>query len=227
VRSSTPRDLSGLCPRCYLKVDLCLCPELMSIESSIQIVIIRHVREERLTSNTGRLAALLLSNVQIVPYGGREPFDEGPLRGEDTWLLFPGAKSAPPRGRPKRLVLLDATFRQARRMYRKISALRHLQCCALSAPEERMPGRRRSPRSDGLSTIEAIATALAQYENPELAAPLMAAYVEFVNRADISSGRKRTAEGVVMASSSQGDFVARAQCTSERPDFQETFQPRE
>jgi DTW domain-containing protein len=192
VRSSTPRDLSGLCPRCFLKVHLCFCSELTCVRSNLQIVIIRHVREERLTSNTGRLAALLLSNVSIVPYGGGEPFDEGPLRGDDTWLLFPDAKSAVPRGQPQRLVLLDATFRQARRMYRKISGLRRLPQCALHGPEQRTPGRRRSPRSDGLSTIEAIATALAQFESPELAAPLMAAYAEFVRRADMSRGRKRT-----------------------------------
>jgi len=154
-------------------------------------VIVRHVREERLTSNTGRLAALLLSNVRIVPYGGDEPFDEGPLRGDDTWLLFPDAKPAVPPGRPQRLVLLDATFRQARRMYRKIPGLRLLPQCALKGPEQRTPGRRRSPRSDGLSTIEAIATALAQFESPELAAPLMAAYAEFVRRADLARGRKR------------------------------------
>ena len=192
MRSSTPRDLSGLCPRCYLKNGLCLCSELTCVRSSIQIVIVRHVTEERLTSNTGRLAALMLSNVCIVPYGGDEPFDEGPLRGDDSWLLFPDAESAAPRGQPQRLVVLDATFRQARRMYRKISALRQLQRCALSVPEQRTPGRRRSPRSNGLSTIEAIATALAQFESPQVAAPLMAAYAEFVRRADISRGWKRT-----------------------------------
>ena len=192
MRSSTPRDLSGLCPRCLLKVDQCLCSELTCIRSNIQIVIVRHVTEERLTSNTGRLAALMLSNVCIVPYGGDEPFDEGPLRGDNSWLLFPDAESAAPRGRPQRLVVLDATFRQARRMYRKISGLRQLQRYALSTPEERTPGRRKSPRSDGLSTIEAIATALAQFESPQLAVPLMAAYAEFVRRSDISRGRKRT-----------------------------------
>jgi DTW domain-containing protein YfiP len=154
-------------------------------------VIVRHVREERLTSNTGRLATLMLSNVCIVPYGGGEPFDEGPLHGDDTWLLFPDAGPAAPRGRPQRLVVLDATFRQARRMYRKISGLRQLPQCALDSPEQRTPGRRISPRSDGLSTIEAIAAALARFESPELASPLMAAYAEFVRRADLSRGRTR------------------------------------
>ncbi len=143
------------------------------------------------TSNTGRLAALMLSNVCIVPYGRGEPFDEELLRGDDTWLLLPDAKSSVPRGRPQRLVLLDATFRQARRMYREISGLRLLPQCALNSPEQCAPGRRISARADGLSTIEAIATALAQFESPTLAVPLMAAYAEFVRRADISRGQRR------------------------------------
>lgn len=168
-----------------------MCSELPCLRSNIEIVIVRHVREERLTSNTGRLAALMLSNVRIVPYDGRGPFDEGPLCGDDTWLLFPDVQSGVPPGRPERLVLLDATFRQARRMYRKISALRRLPKFALDAPEYRTPGRRLPPRSDGLSTIEAIAAALAQFESPELAVPLMAAYEEFVRRADIARGRSR------------------------------------
>jgi DTW domain-containing protein YfiP len=191
VRSCTPRDLSGVCPRCFLRVDLCLCSELTCIRPNLEIVIVRHVREERLSSNTARLAALVVGNLRIVPYGGGDPFDERPLGGDDTWLLFPGVKPSTPPGRPQRLVLLDATFRQARRMYRKIPGLRLLPQCSLVAPQEPTPGRRISPRSDGLSTIEAIATALAQFESPESAAPLMAAYAEFVRRADISRGRAR------------------------------------
>ncbi len=180
-----------MCPRCFLRADLCLCSALPSVQSQIQIVIVRHVREEWLTSNTGRLAALMLSNVCLVPYGGGEPFDEGPLGGDDTWLLFPDATPAAPPGRPQRLVLLDATFHQARRMYRKIAGLHRLPHCALQLPEHRPPGRRTSPRPDGLSTLEAIAAALAQFESPALAAPLLAAYAEFVRRADLARGHTR------------------------------------
>ncbi len=191
MRSRTPQDLSGLCPRCFLKKQLCLCSELTLVRSNIEIVIVRHVSEERLTSNTGRLAALMLGSVRIVPYGGSEPFDEAALRGDDTWLLYPDAGSVAPSGRPQCLVLLDATFRQARRMYRRIPGLHRLPHCVLRVPEQRTPGRRVSPRPDGLSTIEAIAAAIAQFDDPARAAPLLAAYAEFVRRADITRGRKR------------------------------------
>lgn len=191
MRSSTPRDFSGVCPRCFLKLELCLCTQLSRISSRIQIVIVRHVAEEWLTSNTGRLAALMLDNVRVVPYGGGNPFNDELLRDEGSWLLFPDAKSAAACAEPKRLVLLDATFRQARRMYKKIPSLRHLKQCSLSVPVARTPSLRRPTRADGMSTIEAIALALAQFESPALATPLLAAYTEFVRRADLSRGRKR------------------------------------
>ena len=189
MRSSTPRDFSGLCPRCFLKVDLCLCSDLTCTESNTEIILVRHVREAWLTSNTGRLAALMLSNVRVLPYGGGDPFDDTQLCGDDTWLLVPGASAAVPPRRPRRLVVLDATFRQARRMSRRISGLHRLPRWTLAVPPMRTPGRRRLPRPDGLSTIEAIALALAQCESPEWAAPLMTAYAEWVRRAHQSGGR--------------------------------------
>lgn len=189
MRSSTPRDLSGLCPRCFLKVDLCLCSDLACIRSNTEIVLVRHVREAWLTSNTGRLVALMLSNVRVVPYGGGDPFDETQVIGDDTWLLFPDAKPDVPPERPRRLVVLDASFRQARRMSRKISGLHRLPRWTLTVPPIRTPGRRKPPRPDGLSTIEAIALALAQFESPEWATPLLTAYAEWVRRAQISGGR--------------------------------------
>jgi len=133
----------------------------------------------------------MLSSARIVPYGGAEPFDDALLGGPDTWLLHPDAPSAAPPGRPQRLVLLDATFRQTRRMYKKLAPLHALPKCALELPHVRTPGRRIAPRADGLSTIEAIAAALARFESPDLAPPLLAAYAEFVRRADISRGHAR------------------------------------
>jgi DTW domain-containing protein YfiP len=132
----------------------------------------------------------MLGNLRILRYGGGEPFNALPLAGEGTLLLTPDAKSTNPAAPPRRLVLLDGTFRQARRMFKKIPELRNLQPYALSAVDHRVPGLRRPPRGDGLSTIEAIARALAQFEAPEVAAPLLGAYTEFVRRAELARGRR-------------------------------------
>jgi DTW domain-containing protein len=172
---------------------MCLCSDLAYLRSDTEIVLVRHLREAWLTSNTGRLAALMLSNVRVLPYGGGEPFDETQIHGDDTWLLFPDAKPVGPSERPRRLVVLDATFRQSRRMFRKIRGLHRLPRWTLDVPPLRTPGRRQPPRPDGLSTIEAITLALAHFESSEWATPLLAAYTEWVRRAHLTSGRRTDA----------------------------------
>ncbi len=195
MRSSTPRDYSGICARCFLKESLCLCAELPRLEPVTEIVIIRHVTEDWLTSNTGRLASLMLPKAQIVRYGGGEPFDDSLIGSDGTWLLYPGRSDAPQQARPRRFVVLDATFRQARRMYKRIGALHSLPQLSLTVPLTRAQGLRQPPREDGLLTIEAIAVALGRFENPAFAGPLLAAYGEFVRRADATRGRQRPANG--------------------------------
>ncbi len=191
MRSRTPRDYSGVCPRCFLKIGSCLCCELPRIDSNIEVVIVRHIKEDWLTSNTGRLAALILTKARIVRYGGEEPFDDSLLCGDGTWLLYPGPHQTPQQSLPRRFVVLDGTFRQARRMYKKISALRSLPELSLSAPSQQPPRLRNPPRVDGLSTIEAIAAVLGRFESPTIAEQLLAAHAEFVRRADATRGRQR------------------------------------
>ncbi len=170
---------------------MCLCAELPRLESLTEIVIVRHTAEQWLTSNTARLATLMLPNARILKYGGGEPFDDALICSDGTWLLFPGRGGAVPSSVPRRLVVLDGTFRQARRMYKRITALHSLPELSLAAPANQPDRLRHPPRADGLSTIEAIATALGQFEDPMLCERLLAAYGEFVRRADATRGRQR------------------------------------
>jgi DTW domain-containing protein YfiP len=124
-------------------------------------VIVRHHLERWRSSNSGRLAHLALPNSELVEHGG----GGGPARLpalDDAWLLFPEGEPAhaPPAAPPARLVVLDATWSQARRMYRKLHALRGLP--VLRLPEAPMAAARlrESPAPGRVSTIEAIAAAL-------------------------------------------------------------------
>jgi DTW domain-containing protein YfiP len=168
-----------------------LCAELPRIHSNTEILIVRHAAEDWLTSNTGRLAALMLSNSRIVRYGGGEPFDDSMIAGDGTWLLYPGPHQTLRQPLPRRFVVLDGSFRQARRMYKRISALRALPELSLSAPSNQRPRLRNPPTVDGMSTIEAIATVLGQFESPVIAEQLLTAHAEFVRRADATRGRQR------------------------------------
>jgi len=192
MRSSTPRDFAGVCSRCFLKEAWCICAELPRIDTKLEVLIIRHTTEDFLTSNTGRLAALMLPNAQILTYGGGTPFDDSCIGRDGTWLLYPGKNREPVSPAPKRIIVLDATFRQAKRMYQRITALRDVPELSFEAPATVPHRLRRPPRIDGLSTIEAIAAALGRFESAHIAQSLLAVYAEFVQRADATRGRQRT-----------------------------------
>jgi DTW domain-containing protein YfiP len=175
------------CPRCLLQQRVCLCSEIPTIATRTRIVIVRHHLERHRSSNSGRLAHLALPNSEIVDHGGAGgPAALSALEG--AWLLYPLGEARVPAPPPRQLVVLDATWSQARRMYRKLPAVRGLPILRLS-DEAMASGRlRESPAPGWVSTIEAIARALRLLEGDEVAAPLERLFAVAVERAR-ASGR--------------------------------------
>lgn len=184
------------CARCLLQQRVCLCAEVPSVATRTRVVIVRHHHEQFRSSNSGRLAHLALPNSTIIDHGGTG----GPAvlpELDGAWLLFPEgeAVTGPPSPPPAQLVVLDASWSQARRMYRKIDALRGLPLLRL--PDQPMPGARlrESPGPGRVSTIEAIARALRLLEGEAAAAPLEKLFSVAVERAQ-ASGRLPPRAGV-------------------------------
>jgi len=177
------------CPRCLLQRRVCLCAQIPVIETRTRVVILRHQRENHRSSNTGRLAHLALPNSVIVEHGGMG----GPVAMpslEGAWVVFPAGdpREVAPVPPPAQLVILDATWSQARRMFHKIGALRGLPLLRLPdapAPAARL---RSSPGYGMVSTIEAIARALRLVEGEAPAAALEALFQVAVDKA-IATGR--------------------------------------
>ncbi|MCE9668138.1 DTW domain-containing protein [Myxococcus stipitatus] len=193
MRSRTPEDLSGRCPRCFLPTSLCLCAELPRIPTRTELLIIRHHKETLKSTNTARMAALALPHCRIVSYGSPgHPFDASLLEdADDTWLLFPDAQQtpaahAPP---PRRLIVLDGSWGQARRMVQRVPALRRLPGLKLPPPPPDTRRLRRPPHPDGMSTLEAIAGALAYLEGDAVAEPLYALHERMFDQVMASRGR--------------------------------------
>jgi DTW domain-containing protein YfiP len=144
------------CERCLYQ--RCLCAEVPTIVTRTRVVIVRHHRELHRSSNTGRLAHLALPNSVIVEHGTPGGSTQlPPLDG--AWVLYPGGGEVP-REPPKQLVVLDATWSQARRMFRKLDALRGLPILQLPAGPMAASRLREAPGPGMVSTIEAIARAL-------------------------------------------------------------------
>jgi DTW domain-containing protein YfiP len=177
------RDPEGRCPRCALRREACLCSELPQVVTRTEILIVRHLSEAARSSNTGRIAHLALPRSRLLDYGGGRPFDDALLRAPRTWLLYPEPGGAAPQGPPERLVVLDATWRQARKMVRRLEALWGMPRLCLAAPSMAPPRLRIPTRPDGLSTLEAIAAAVERLEGAEKAQPLAELHARFVRRA--------------------------------------------
>jgi len=158
VRRRVP-DLSRRCPGCFFPPDRCLCGEAPRVENRIRVFMLRHWQERVRTTNSGRWAALSLSRCEIVDHAvPGAPLDFSRIPVERAAVLFPSPGGGIPSPPPETLVILDATWAQARRMLQRIPALQTL-------PRVSLPGfvaeRLREPTvKGGMSTIEALAQAL-------------------------------------------------------------------
>ena len=191
MRSARPRDIHTHCLTCYMRRPICICPVLPQVQTKTEFIILRHIWEAERPSNTGRLVALCLPNARIVPCGGGTrvgltPLDESILAQPATWLLWPDGHAtqtdAPDFIPPGRVVVLDATWHQARRLFRQTPALRALPRLALPAPVHPRERLRDQQRPDGMSTLEAVAAAVALLEGRHVAEPLERLYDEVVRR---------------------------------------------
>jgi len=183
VRRSRVPDLSLRCPRCLFRPDDCLCAEIPRLQAPVEVLLVRHASEIRRTTNSGRWAALALG-ARILDHGtvGSPPLDEHPLTRPGTWVLFPvGEPSRLEAERPSRLVVLDASWTQARRMIQRVPALRALPRLSLPPPAAR-ERLRAPPHQEGMGTLEAIARAMELLGAPEVAAGLDAILAAAVAR---------------------------------------------
>jgi DTW domain-containing protein len=198
MRSFTPQGAPGRCQRCLLLERYCVCDAIGQPRPHVpRVLIVRHSWEAWKSTGTARLAQLALSDLSIVDL---VPEDPTPVREtlrelEDAWLLYPGRESADrlAERRPGTLVVLDGTWRQTRKMLRRLPELSRLPRFALEAPAPADPHSRlrQAPDDSSRSTLEAIATALGQLSSPELGQHLLALHRHFVEQTLVARGQRR------------------------------------
>jgi len=186
MRSFTTAELPGRCQRCWIRVEHCVCPVVPRVVPRTGVVVVRHAREAMKSTGTVRVAALALPDAHVLEYGeDTEPAQSqlAPLLGPGTFLLFPAEPSTPwDAAAVRNLVVLDGTWRQARRMYHRLPALHALPKLALPPKAEKVLRLRDSTTEGGRSTLEALADALALLEGEAVARPLHALHAEYVER---------------------------------------------
>lgn len=187
MRSRTLDSLPGRCKRCWIREEFCLCPWVPTVRPRTRLVLVRHEREAFKSTGTARIAQLALPDAALLDYGE----DPGPardaLRGqlEGAALLFPPSTGEafvaahPPL---RTLVVLDGTWRQARRMLKRLPELSALPRLVLPQKSEPPLRLRESSAPGARSTLEAVADALELLEGEALAEPLHRLHALMVER---------------------------------------------
>ena len=162
------------CPRCTRPIERCICALIPCLASRTRVLILQHPSEVRHALNTARLAALGLSNAELLVgevFESLAALLQQP--GYRTCLLFPGeqaqallAFAEQHSELPLLLVVPDGTWRKARKMLHLNPLLAALPRVVLPAGLQSRYRLRKAPMPGALSTIEAIVTALNTVEAP-------------------------------------------------------------
>ncbi len=178
-----------ICPDCQRPEVRCLCRHLRGVpqvDNHTEVVILQHPRERHHPLGTAPLLRLGLRRVRLeVAWDMRAR----PALPPGAALLYPTATATPleslaPEQRPPALLLLDGTWKHARKLLQHNPWLEALPACHLTPAE---PGRYRirgEPDRSGLATVEAACQALALLE-PDLVPALgrlMGAFDEMIDQ---------------------------------------------
>lgn len=174
------------CSRCLRPLAFCVCAELRPVRTGTRVVLLQHPREARLAICSAWLTRLALENAEL----HRGFCFEADARVKElasapgAALLYPGGAPAASRASapPSTLFVVDGTWVQSEKMLAANPRLAALPRLAIAPPAPSgYAGLRREPSAHCLSTLEAVAYALADLEGePARFEPMRAAFRRMV-----------------------------------------------
>jgi DTW domain-containing protein YfiP len=194
ARSTQPFTARGSraprCPQCRVIPQYCLCAWRPTVPARSGICLLMHDVEPMKPSNTGWLIADILGDTHAFMWS-RVSVDEQllALLADPQWqpyLVFPGEfvepqrvteQVAPAAGKRPLFILLDATWTEARKMFRKSPYLAQLPVLSLAPEQLSRYTLRRSKRDDHFCTAEVAALCL-ELAGDEEAARVLDAYLD-------------------------------------------------
>ncbi|MCW7553349.1 DTW domain-containing protein [Endozoicomonas gorgoniicola] len=186
------------CSRCGFEASSCFCPSLPVLSCQHRFCLLTHPVEFAKISNTGKLVRTMLPDTLVVNWSRVEPSEELlTLLDDPHWepvLLMPEAyaiyqqavypqgvteeKAAPSK---KLFILLDATWQQARKMYRQSPYLHRLPLMSLNNVPASGYSLRRNQQAGHLCTAEVAAEVLKNAGMPEASRSLHQSVTDFCN----------------------------------------------
>lgn len=161
----------------------CICHHIPKIDLKTKISLVIHHRELKRTSNTGRLALSALVNSEMHIRGrDHQPLDLSSLLSADyeSYILYPAEEAIDLENlspqKPVQLIVADGNWRQAGKLHRRHSELKHLPLVRISEANLAKHKLRKEHFAEGFSTLEAIAMALGILEGKDVKEKLMELY---------------------------------------------------
>lgn len=192
------------CPGCNLPKLNCLCPYRASAESVARVWLLTHSLEHMKPTNTGRLIRDVLPDTRVFTWSRTELDPELAALLQDTryapFLIFPDDQPdyaervvgidavhvAKANGKIPVFVILDGTWRQARRMFRKSPYLDALPVLPLRTERETRYRLRKPASKAHLCTAE-VAIELLRQGGDETAASVLDDYFDVFNESYAAS----------------------------------------
>ncbi len=192
------------CVSCQLALAACICAQRPALQADVTFCLLMHSLEPLKPTNTGRLIAECLADTQAFVWA-RTEVDPGLLAlladpQYQAYVVFPGEYAMAqqvvfrelavrPARRPL-LIILDATWTQARKMFRKSPYLAELPVLSMETEQLSRYRLRRSSRDDHLCTVE-VAIACLALAGEQQAAQQLNQYFELFSDSYLNSIRLR------------------------------------
>ena len=168
-----------------------MCNQIPEVKSPVRFHIVRHVLEGRKSTNTVRVAGLAIAPCEILDYDGPdEALDAQLATLSEACLLFPGGDTPSTPLAVKNVVVLDGTWRQARKMFRKLPALSKMPRLSVPTPPVAPRRLRHSDDDSHMSTLEAMAQAIGYFGQAADAEALHQLHRLWVERTLIGRGQR-------------------------------------
>jgi len=158
------------CSDCLKASSACICGTIKSINNVHHLHILQDPSEEKKAIGTARILTLSLNKVELTI---GKIFDEQHFDLNNTYLLFPSEDAIPAEqlveqsviDESSQFILLDGSWKKAYKLLMSNPFLQNIPKIAINVDTKSNYRLRKSPRKDGLSTVEAGYYLLSQLEN--------------------------------------------------------------
>ncbi len=174
------------CPHCERPQTTCICDALVTMDCAYQIIILQDPTEAKHALSSAPILAKSILNTKLLI---GEVFDPEMIIGADwrsrSLLVFPTENSVSAESarasQLNTIILLDGTWKKARRLMHLNPWLRELPTFALQPDQPSSYKIRKSPRADGLSTIEAAVCVLNELQPDKEFSGILAAFHKMID----------------------------------------------